>query len=81
MIQGVETQQGEWVDKPTVNVESGVAKETCSVEKGWWTGAVTRGSPKDQVSKENRQRVNRFESLDDEEDDEDEDDEPPPLID
>eukprot|EP00973_Karenia_brevis_P016989 2331688-Karenia_brevis.AAC.1 len=39
MIQGVEAQQGDWVDKPTVSVGSGVAKETCSVEKGWWIGS------------------------------------------
>eukprot|EP00973_Karenia_brevis_P031339 4324925-Karenia_brevis.AAC.1 len=68
MIQGVETQPGEWVDKPTLNVGSGVAKETCSVEKGWWIGAVTKGKQKDGMSKENRQRFNRFESLNEEED-------------
>eukprot|EP00973_Karenia_brevis_P074848 10401956-Karenia_brevis.AAC.1 len=81
MIQGVETQQGEWVDQPTLNVGSGVAKEACSVEKGWWIGAVTKGSQKDKMTKETRQKSNRFESLNDEEDVEDEEDEPPRLTD
>eukprot|EP00973_Karenia_brevis_P059016 8217315-Karenia_brevis.AAC.1 len=33
------------------------------------------------MSRENRQRFNRFESLNEEEDGEDEEDEPPPLMD
>eukprot|EP00973_Karenia_brevis_P055097 7661218-Karenia_brevis.AAC.1 len=54
MIQGVETNQGERVDKPTVNVGNGVTKETCSVEKGWWIGSVTKQGPGDRVPKDQR---------------------------
>eukprot|EP00973_Karenia_brevis_P044444 6154497-Karenia_brevis.AAC.1 len=55
-------------------------KEACSVEKGWWIGAVTKQKFNDKVPKGVRQKINRFESLNEEDDEhEDEDEEIPPL--
>eukprot|EP00973_Karenia_brevis_P082212 11397996-Karenia_brevis.AAC.1 len=51
-------------------------KEACSIEKsvtkGWCIGAVTKQKPVVKVSKEIRQKINRFENLMEEEDEEEE---------
>eukprot|EP00973_Karenia_brevis_P030542 4212292-Karenia_brevis.AAC.1 len=84
MIQGVDTSSGEWVDKPTVNVGNGIMKEACSIEmsipKRWCIGAVTKQRAVDEVSKQRRQQINRFEILMDEDEEDKEDEEDVPVL-
>eukprot|EP00973_Karenia_brevis_P057598 8011992-Karenia_brevis.AAC.1 len=76
MIQGVEGQEPPWVEKPQVNVDTGIKKDACCVDsrgdsKSWHVGAVEHDVPH-----EVRRRTHgweRWRSDDDEDDDEDED--------